>query len=200
MPRLRDGSRVTVGLALLAVVALVISVAVGSVASASGDGSAVAAKKKKCHHKKKGRAAAGKKVRRCKKKQATNPSPPPLVRATLTWSGGAGNTDFDLWVFDSSGNKARAASNPIPNTAFSPNVIGAAGTETFTDLIFVNPGARNFSYGVCYQDGGSLHVVYKIDYVTADGVHHTDSRDFGSDGAFATYPGGAPIPATFCKA
>jgi hypothetical protein len=103
-------------------------------------------------------------------------------------------------VFDSNGNKARAVANTIPNSAFSANDINAPGTETFTDLVYTNPGGRNFSFGVCYQDGGSQHTIYNLDYVTADGVHHTASQEYGSDGAFSTFDGGAPIPTSFCKA
>jgi hypothetical protein len=131
-------------------------------------------------------------------------SPIPLVRATLTWDatnpGGGGNIDLDLWVFDANGNKARAAANTIPSTSFTPNITSNPGTETFTDLAFVSGRARNFSYGVCYEDGGSQHALYNLDYVTADGAHHTASEEYGSDGAFTTFNGGAPIPTNFCKA
>jgi hypothetical protein len=142
-------------------------------------------------------------VRNCDSVQGSPQSPAvALVRATLNWDAtqGGSNIDLDLWVFDTSGNRARAAANTIPNTAFSPNAITNPGTETFTDLAYTNPGARNFSFGVCYQDGGSQHVRYSLDYVTADGLHHTASEEYGSDGAFSTFNGGAPIPSTFCKA
>ena len=36
--------------------------------------------------------------------------------------------------------------------------------------------------------------------MTADGVHHSASEEYGSDGAFSTFNGGAPIPSSFCKA
>ncbi|MGZ5347571.1 MAG: hypothetical protein ACXWGV_08240, partial [Solirubrobacterales bacterium] len=89
--------------------------------------------------------------------------------------------------------------NPIPNTAFSANDIDGSGPETFTDLIYVKPG-RNFSFGVCFEDGGSNPTVFTLDYVTADGVHHIESDTIGSDAGFRTYNGGAPIPAApFCK-
>ncbi len=193
-------------LALLAILALAIGVAT---ASASGGGVATTsslkhclkkAKKKRTHHKRK-RAR-----KRCHKKYAggggtTQPSP--MVRATLTWDSNppsGGSIDLDLWVFDSNGNKARAAADTIPNSSFSANDVNAPGTETFTDQIYQNPGGRNFSFGVCYQDGGSQHTIFHLDYVTADGVHHTASQEYGSDGASSSFDGGAPIPANFCKA
>ncbi len=174
-------------LALLALLALTISATVGATASASG-GSAVAAKKK-CK-KKKNHAASAKK-KKCKKKKA---APVSLVRATLTWSGGADNTNYDLYIFDPSGSFGRAASNPIPSSAFSPNAVGPSGTETFTDLNFGQH--RAFQFGVCYQDGGSNPVTYSIDYVTADGAHHTDSQT-GEEGFDARYSGGTPALNTF---
>jgi hypothetical protein len=199
------GNKGLAALALLAAIALVTGVLAGP-AGASGGATASSlksclkkAKKKKTHHKRK------KAKRRCHKKyEPPTPKPTPTVRATLTWDanppGGGSNIDLDLWVFDSSGNKARAAADTIPNTSFSSNDTTNPGIETFTDSIYTNPGGRNFSYGVCYQDGGSQHTIFKLDYVTADGVHHTASQEFGSDGASATFNGGAPIPANFCKA
>jgi hypothetical protein len=204
---MRRGNRRLAGLALLATLALAIGVVAGPAASASGGGVATTSGLKKCLKKAKkieNKAKRKKRKKRCRKKFA----PPPagsktLVRATLTWDseppGGGGNIDLDLWVFDSNGNKARAAGNTVPNSSFSPNDIDAPGSETFTDLAY-NPGTRNFSFGVCYQDGGSQHTIYKLDYVTADGVHHNASEEYGSDGASSSFNGGAPIPANFCKA
>jgi hypothetical protein len=154
----------------------------------------VTAKKKKC--KKKKHAASAKK-KKCKKKggSGTTPAPgttgSPLVRATLTWSGGGDATDYDLYVFDGA-TSARAASDPIANTSFSGNATGTPGTETFTDLIFKNPGARTFQFGVCKQGGGNDGSSYNIDYVTADGAHHTDTQAGHGDGYAAKYSGGAP--------
>jgi hypothetical protein len=94
-------------------------------------------------------------------------SPIALVRAALTWDAtnpaGGGNIDLDLWVFDTNGNKARAAADTIPNTSFTANLTSNPGTETFTDLAFKSGSARNFSSGVCYQDGGSQHATYHLD-------------------------------------
>jgi hypothetical protein len=212
---MRRGNRGLSGLALLATLALTIGVVAGSAASAAGDPVAGTAGLKKCLKKAK-RIENPKKrkkaKKKCKKKFApvapvapgAPGAPGALTRATLTWDseppGGGGNIDLDLWVFDSNGNQARAAANAIPNSAFSANDLDAPGTETFTDLVYTNPGGRNFSFGVCYQDGGSQHTIYNLDYVTADGVHHTASEEYGSDGASTTFNGGAPIPGSFCKA
>jgi hypothetical protein len=203
---MRRGNRGLAVLALLATVALAIGV-VGATAGASGGDYATASSLKKClkKAKKKNTHAKRKKAKKkCKKKYAPGPTQTTqMVRATLTWDSNppsGGNIDLDLWVFDSNGNKARAAAETIPNANFSTNDIDAPGSETFTDLIYTKPGGRNFSFGVCYQDGGSQHVIYHLDYVTADGVHHTASEEYGSDGASSSFNGGAPIPANFCKA
>jgi hypothetical protein len=181
-----------IGLALVAALALMVAT-VGATASASG-GTAVAAKKK-CKKKKKQAASAKKK--KCKKKKGTTTPPISMVRATLTWSGGGDNTDYDLYVFDPSGGTGRAISNPIPKTSFTPNAIGTSGTETFTDLDF---GAhRAFGFGVCHQDGGNDGSSYSIEYVSASGVHFTDSQAGTGDGYNARYSdsGGAPTTNTF---
>ncbi len=120
-----------------------------------------------------------------------------MVRATLTWSGGGDSTDYDLYVFDPSGGTGRAVSNPISNSSFSANAKGSSGTETFTDLNF---GAhRAFAFGVCHQDGGNDGSTYSIDYVSASGVHFTDSQAGTGDGYNARYSdsGGAPANNTF---
>jgi hypothetical protein len=194
-------------LALLAAIALAIGVIAGPV-SASGGGVAHTSSLKTCLHKAKKKPTKHKRKkarRKCHKKYAgSTPEPKSLTRATLTWDsnppGGGGTIDLDLWVFDSNGNKARAVANTIPNSSFSANDVNAPGSETFTDLVYTNPGGRNLSFGVCYQDGGSQHTIFKLDYVTADGAHHNASQEFGSDGASASFNGGAPIPANFCKA
>ena len=186
------------GLALLAILALMLSVTVGTAATAAGGSAAEIAKKKKCKKKK----ASSSKKKKCKKKKKKGAKPAPLVRATLTWDT---NADFDLWVFDTAGNRARAASNTIANTTFSANDTmdtDGLGPETFTDNIFKKPG-RAFSYGVCFQDGGSNPTNFTLDYVTADGVHHTGNQGvdpLGSDGAHREFDGGAPIPADYCPA
>ena len=174
-----------VGLALVAALALIVAT-VGATASAAG-GSAVAAKKK-CKKKK----AYSAKKKKCKKKKKTTTAPISMVRATLTWSGGGDSTDYDLYVFDPSGGTGRAVSNPISNGSFSSNAKGSSGSETFTDLNF---GAhRAFDFGVCHQDGGTDGSTYSIDYVSASGLHFTDSQAGTSDGYNARYSdsGGPP--------
>jgi hypothetical protein len=185
------GNKGVVGLAL--VTALALAFTVGTGASASGELAHTAGLKGCLQKANKIQDPVKRKKakKKCRKKFATAP----LVRATLSWSGGAGNTDYDLYVF-LNGTTARAASNPIPNTSFSANAKGQSGTESFTDLVYSKAGARDFQFGVCYQDGGSNPVTYHIDYVTADGVHHTDSQT-GEEGFNARYSGGAPALNTF---
>jgi hypothetical protein len=170
-------------LALVALAAFTITATIGGSASASG-GNAVAAKKK-CKKKKVHSA----KKKKCKKKGGT-PAKISMVRATLTWSGGGSNTDYDLYSFDSSGGVGSVRSNTNTGISFSPNAKGASGTETFTDLDF---GARRtYAYGVCKQDGGNDGSSYTIDYVTSDGVHHTDTQSGHGDGYAAKYSGPPP--------
>ena len=184
------------GLALLAILALMLSVTVGTAATAAGGSAAEIAKKKKCKKKK----ASSSKKKKCKKKKKKKAAAgAPLVRATLTWDTTA---DFDLWVFDTAGNRARAASNTIASTTFSANDTDGNGPETFTDQIFKKPG-RAFSYGVCFQDGGSNPTNFTLVYVDANGVSQTGNQGvdpLGSDGAFRVFNAGAPTPMDFCPA
>jgi hypothetical protein len=181
-------------LMICAVFAMTLSVTATAMATPP-DGTAVAAKaKKKC----KKRHSAKKK--RCKKKRNRKMDAPrvPVVRATLTWSnGGADDVDMDLFVFDSNGNVAGNGSNTIPLSSLTGDVSGRAGSETFTDGLFTPQSARDLSFGVCYQVGGSVHTNFTITYVTADGVIHGDSQNPGSAFHF-DYPGGAPIPSNYC--
>jgi hypothetical protein len=175
------------GLMILAIFAMTLTVTASAAASAP-EGTAVVAKKKckKAHsHKKK-----------CRKKRKRRMDAPnlPVIRATLTWSnGGADDVDMDLFVFDGNGNVAGNGSNTIPLTTLSGDVSGRAGSETFTDSLFTTQAARDLSFGVCYQVGGSVHTQFTLTYVTADGVVHGDSQNPGSAFHF-DYPGGAPIP------
>ena len=193
-------------LALMAALALAVGVLAGPM-SAFGSGGAHTSSLKSCLKKAKNKPTKHKRKKarkKCHKKyEPATSKPTPTVRATLTWDSNppsGGNIDLDLWVFDTSGNKARAAADTIPNSTFSSNDVNAPGIETFTDSAFTNPGGRDLSFGVCYQDGGSQHTIFKLDYVTADGAHHTASQEYGSDGASSSFNGGAPIPANFCKA
>ena len=183
-----------IGLALVAVMALMVAT-VGASASASG-GNAVAAKKK-CKKKK----ASSAKKKKCKKKKGAANTP--LVRATLNWSnGGSNQVDMDLFVFDASGHQAGNGADTIPESTLSPDLTGPQGSETFTDLAFNQK--RPLSFGVCYTQSESIHTDYTITYVTADGVTHTETRaDDGTppslgDPAHVNYPGGAPIPDNYC--
>jgi hypothetical protein len=183
------GSRLKTVLALLAALALVVALVPVTAGAGSGGPNASIAKKK-CKAKKGASSAKKKKCKKKKKKQT------PLVRATLTWTGaGSNDADLDLFVFSADGKVARPGSNGIPDTAISADLSGPSGTETFTDNL--PKPARVFSFGVCYQVGGSVHAPFTITYVTADGVTHTESRDPGSSFHF-DFPGGAPIPAGYC--
>ena len=162
---MRRGNRGLAGLALLATLALATGVVAGSAASASGGPVARTAGLKKCLKKAKKiqdpvkRKKAKKKCRKKFRHRSHSSHRPGSGDSELGRepAGSGSNIDLDLWVFDSNGNKARAAADTIPNSAFSANDIKAPGTETFTDLVYTNPGGRNFSFGVCYQDGGSQH-------------------------------------------
>jgi hypothetical protein len=184
-----------IGLLVLAIFATTITVSASALASAP-DGTAVAAKKKcKKRHSAKWHSAK----KKCKrKKRATDAPRVPVVRATLTWSnGGADDVDMDLFVFDANGNIAGNGSNTIPLSSITGDVSGRAGSETFTDGLFTPQAARDLSFGVCYEVGGSVHTQFTLTYVTADGVIHGDSQNPGSSFHF-DYPGGAPIPSNYC--
>lgn len=173
-------------LALVAVLALAITVTAAPV-GASGDSGAVAAKKKKCGKGKK--SAASSKKKKCKK-------PKQMVRATITWQNAdADDADLDLFAFDANGNVAGKGTTAIPKSRISADIVGKNGSETFTDL--APKPLRNFSFGVCYQVGGSAHAPFTITYVTADGQKHTETRDPGSSFHY-DFPGGAPIPSGYC--
>jgi hypothetical protein len=189
------------GLAGLAILALTITATVGG---ASADPVAHSAGLKKCLKKAKrieDPVKRKKAKKRCRKKfptTSTTPASPtnPLIRATLSWSN-ADNpnaTDLDLFVFDTSGNKAGNGQDSIPNSTISTDVKGGSGTETFADT---QSPLRSFSFGVCYKTGGSAHVNFTIKYVTADGVTHTDSQ-FPGDTTHFDYFGGATIPSNYC--
>jgi len=182
------GSKGILGLVLLVAIALVVSVPAGSAAGRGGD-TAVAAKKK-C--KKKPHAAKKKKCKKKKKKAVA-----PVVRATLTWTGaGSNDADLDLFAFDAQGGRAGNGSDTIPATQLSPDVRGTSGSETFTDL---DPNQhRAFSFGVCYQVGGSVHAPFTITINVLNGQTHTASRDPGSSFHYDFPTVGVPIPAGYC--
>jgi|SoimicmetaTmtLAB_FD_contig_51_267660_length_1537_multi_2_in_0_out_0_3 hypothetical protein len=174
------GSKGVLGLSIAA------ALAVGVTTSAATAGaSAVAVKAKRCR-------VHGVPVikKSCKK-------PVSLVRATLTWSGGDLDTDYDLYVFGNHGTSTTSTSNGngITKSKISKSE-GPSGTATFTDQLWRRPGARSFRFGVCHQNG-TLPVTYTIDYVTTNGRHHTDSQT-GGEGFNAVYgnDGGAPALGT----
>jgi hypothetical protein len=188
----------SLGLVLLLALALV-GASIGTAAGAGGD-NAVAAKKKKCKKKKKKSSASeAKKKKKCKKKKnggGSGNGQSPLVRATLSWTGGdANDADLDLFVFDASGGRAGNGADTIANSILSPDMTGTSGVETFTDT--TPQPLRAFSFGVCYTVGGSAHTPFTITYITADGMTHTDSQNPGSSFHY-DYPGGVPIPAGYC--
>jgi hypothetical protein len=192
------GKKSTTTIALIAMVALLVGLIVSG--PASGDPVAGSAKKgKKCKPGFKKVKKHGKK-RKCVK--IANPSQ--IVRATLVWSNGGSNlVDMDLFAFDKNGKVAGNGLTAIPDSAITPDLIGAAGTETFT----AHAGTV-LSFGVCYTQSESTHTDYTITYVTADGVSHSETRaGDGSDPshpqslggpAHVNYDGGAPIPSDYC--
>jgi hypothetical protein len=173
---------VSLGVALIALVALTVSLGTG--AASAGPGHAVAAKKK-CK-KKKHRSAAAAKKKKCKKKHAAPaPVPPaaPLTRssgtiASITWDT---DDEVDLHVFDASGNHDyyNTDNSTIPD-AVENDQDNPGGPETFVDL--QSPSTRTFTYYVCLYD-------YENDLQTSGPVHVT---------ADITDPGGAhrSIPIT----
>jgi hypothetical protein len=162
----------------------------GPAGAVSGDGAQVA-KAKKCA-KKPATESRKKKGKGCKKAKKQKP----LVRATLTWTGaGSADADLDLYVFAQDFSIAGEGTSSIVSTKISPDQMGPAGTEIFTDL---RPKPlRAFSYGVCYTVGGSVHAPFTVTYVTADGQSHTETRDPGSSFHY-DLPGGPAIPAGYC--
>ena len=195
-----------VGLALLALVAFMITAMLGGAASAS-DPVAHTAGLKKCLRKAKkiqDPVKRKKAKRRCRQKFGAVS----VVRAKLVWSnGGASDVDMDLFVFDSSGHVAGKGTDAIPSSTLSPDVQGPSGTETFTDLN--GNSHRPFSFGVCYTVGGSVHTDYTITYVTSDGVTHSETRaddnsltggkDSLGNSAHVNYPAdGVAIPSDYC--
>jgi hypothetical protein len=187
--------------AVVALVALLgMAVMAGGSASASGSSHAVVAKK--C--KKKKRSASSAKKKKCKRKKVVLPLPGPIVRGTLTWSGGTSGpsgTEVDLHAFDASGNhtgwvdSTSGVVNGIPNAVHSGDVGGASGTESFTDNIFVvgGPANREFSYVACVYSPNPSSATFTGVARTGQ----TSSVPVGPGGTALTVPGGPAIPASF---
>jgi hypothetical protein len=199
MPRTQGFDRrpFAVLLSLIAIVALVAALTAGEAGAASGSGNAVAAKKK-CKKPKKRAAGAAKKKKCKKKKHVVLPSP--IVRMTVSWTGGNPTSIVDLHSYDAAGLHdgwvflpSEHIEQNIPNTSYS-NADGASGTETFTDNIFVRGSFANrqFSFVVCNGDNLPVHWVG----ISADGTVTTGDA---SDSQFSlAVPGGPATPATAC--
>jgi hypothetical protein len=141
---------VSLGVALVALVALTVSLGAG--AASAGPGHAETSKKK-CKKAKKGAVSA--KHKKCKhKKQATVVAPPatttppaasgPTTRASITWDTA---DEVDLHVYDAAGNHAFwDDSSAIPN-ADEEDQTNDGGPETFTDKD--SPSTRTFTLYVC---------------------------------------------------
>jgi hypothetical protein len=171
---------VSIGVALIALVALTVSLGAG--AASAGPGHAVAAKKKKCKKKGKKSAAAAKK-KKCKKKKhaipvtptppstPTGPSTGETVRASVTWEGDA---EVDLHVYDALGNHDyyNDEDSTIPQ-AEDEDQSTDGGPETFTD--FQLPSTRTFTFYVCLynynDDPTSGDVDVTTDVTDPDGGH-----------------------------
>lgn len=189
----------SIGVALVAVVALTVSLGAG--AASAHPGHAVTAKKR-CKKAKKGAVSAKKK--KCKRKltPVPVPTPAPLVRGTLSWS--PAPAEIDLHAFDASGNHtgwdfvANGVVQGIPNATHSGDVGKAGPSESFTDNIFVVGGSTNreFSYVACIY-GNSPTTTATFTGVAANGqsssVPLTGSGDYS-----LTIPGGPPVPNDPC--
>jgi hypothetical protein len=152
--------------------------------------------KKKCK-KKKHRSASSAKKKKCKKKgpvvappvvtppQATPPTP--TLRASLSFDDSA--ADFDLYVWDASGNLAAYFGNDIPN---SETTSDSPSPEQFLDR--ESPSTREFTYGVCLYDDfdGDSGTATAADYTLnapGDSPPFTDSDTLSGTGDWALYIG-----------
>ena len=198
---------VSLGVALIALVALTVSLGTG--AASAGPGHAVTAKKK-CK-KKKHHSASSAKKKKCKKvHHIVLPAPAPLVRATLAWGTGP---EVDLHAFDPSGNHAgwdsgvNGVVNNIPSAHHNGDIGPSGGTESFTDDIYVlgGPANREFSYVACLYDGPSpSDYTATFTGVSKGGTTTTLTLDGtpsnGPDVYTVSVPGGpaVPNPAAVC--
>jgi hypothetical protein len=165
---------VSLGVAIIALVALTVSLGTG--AASAGPGHAVTAKKK-CKKAKKGAVSSKKK---CKKHKTvvippatTPPAPPspPTTRASITWDT---DDEVDMHVFDEAGNHAYYDDSfGIPN-ADEEDQSTAGGPETFVDKL--SPSTRTFTIYVClysYGDSGSGDVHVTADITDPSGSHRS---------------------------
>jgi hypothetical protein len=185
-------------IALAALLALTVALGAGS-AGAAAPGHAVAAKK--CKKKRGFHSAKKKKCKKKKPQQTPVQIPGPLVRATITWPAG----EVDLHAFDASGNRSGIAfpcsANPcpiaegIPSATHSPDS-NNGGTETFTDLIFVQGGTANreFAYAVCWYASATVNVTLVNRAGQSQTIPITDVT--GAGHALST-PSGPQVPSSF---
>jgi hypothetical protein len=153
--------------AVVASLALVLSLVVTATAPAIQSGQLVAGTAKKgCKKGKKGAAAS--KKSKCKKKKKHTVTVPitPTLRATLTWPTAA---NLDLYAYAPDGTSGSAAfGNPIPSSQFSADDTNGNGPETFTDLL---APTRQFSYAICDEaDNGAAGTVVSFSARRADGT------------------------------
>lgn len=187
------GTRAKLPLALLPILVLAACVAMTPVASAEG-GTASVAKKKKC---KKGfKLKKGK----CKKKKAAPvpvplPPPGPVVRMSLSWTQ---DSDVDLHAYDAAGNHSgwdpTGIRQGIPDSLHGGDSVGAGGSESFTDNVFVRGGLANreFAYVVCFY-GAATSVSYTA--VNTAGISQSGTIAGVAGDAFTlTIPSGPPAP------
>jgi hypothetical protein len=198
---------VSLGVALIALVALTVSLGTG--AASAGPGHAVTAKKK-CKKAKKGAVSAKKK--KCKRHKTVVPpatTPPvtqpavPTTRASITWDT---SDEVDMHVFDAAGNHAfYDDSFGIPD-ADEEDQSTAGGPETFVDNL--SPSTRTFTVYLClysYENGmqtsGPVHVT--ADITDPGGAHRSipvTLDGVGNDALVTVSPGtGTQYVATgFC--
>jgi hypothetical protein len=186
------GTRAKLSLLLLPVLVTAMCVAMAPIAGAA-DGTATVAKKK-C---KKPKKRAGPAKKKCKKKKKHHVLPPsPIVRMTVSWTGGSPTSIVDLHSYDAAGLHDGWVFSPsdhieqnIPNTSYS-NTDGASGTETFTDNVFVRGSFANrqFSFVVCNYSSIPIHWVG----VSEDGT--VTSGDASDSGFSLAVPGGPATP------
>ena len=191
--------RLSILVALIAVLGLTFTVVSGDAVASSGQATIA---KKTCKKGKKSAVAAKKK---CKKKTAPAPaptSPSPTVRATLTWNSAA-DLDLIVWAPDGTLGFVYSSGNAIPSSQFSADDIDGNGPESFTDTAFVPGGSSNrqFTYGVCVADDDGLDgTIATIQYKRADGTSGSITTDNGDlddpgDGDFVA-PSGGYVPTT----
>ena len=122
--------------------------------------------------------------------------PAPLVRANLSWSA---NVDVDLHAYDAGGNHSGWVGpapgglvQGIPNAVHSPD-LSTAGSETFTDNVYVQGGLANreFSYLACFY--GDTPATFTG--ITARGVPSTlPLTGQAGTATVLSVPGGPPTP------